>query len=637
MNAKTTALPTSAATPELSATCNPAEPGNLASNTRLLNRFYGIFAVTCIGMLSIGVPFFFIRKAGSAAVCLILLAAVAWCWRLSCAGQPQRSLTIFSAVAWFAAVGMLYFGTQPTIVVFIMAIAVVLAVVTRLRVGVLFGVTYLLAWLGYLLMVRHGVAPQPYFLGGTFVSWFHAVASFLLVLLPVPELVSSIRAAGARQQQAERHLRETLASNDAILLHSPVAMGVYRSSGSCVMVNQAYASLVGASVAQLMKQDFRTIETWQRSGLGEDIIATLADGAPRRRRIHETTSFGREIWIDIIMMSTILGGAPHILLQFVDYTEQKLSEEALKKSEQRLAMALHASALSTWEFNIATGTVEIDAQWATIIGAPAGRTVTTVMALLARTHPDDIARLRHEAVLSFKGEIVEFQCEFRVRTEAGEWRWICCSGKIIARDERNRAMRAIGTNLDINERKVAQERIRQLAYYDSLTDLPNRRMLLDRLNQALAHARRHRRLLAVMYLDLDNFKLINDTLGHNAGDVLLQEVARRISGCARAGDTVSRQGGDEFVIVLTEITQPADAAAAANKIFAALAVPLYIGGEPWAVTTSLGICVALVDNTDDAQSLMKKADSAMYEAKRSGRNQYRFFQEASALQETVST
>ena len=607
------------------------------SNIRLLNRFYGIFAVTCIGMLAIGVPFFFIRKAGSAAVCLIMLAAVAWCWQVSRAGRPQHSLYAFSSIAWLLAVGVLYLGTQPTIVVFIMAIAVILAVVTRLRVGVLFGATYLLAWLGYVLMVHHGIAPQPYFFGSTFIPWFHASASIMLVLLPVPELVSTIRAAVASQEQAETRLRETLASSQMILLQSPVAMGIYRSSGPCRLANQAYASLVGASPDQLMGQDFRTIETWQKSGLRDDIVATLADGTPRRRGIHETTSFGREIWIDTIMMSIILDGAPHILLQFVDYTEQKLSEEALKESEQRLAMALQASALSTWEFQIDTGTVELDAQWATIIGSRPGRTVTTVLALLARTHPDDIARLRHEAVMSFKGAIVDFQSEFRVRSDDGQWRWICCSGKIIGRDARNRAVRAIGTNLDITGRKVAEEQIRQLAYYDSLTSLPNRRMLLDRLNQALSHARRHARPLVVMYLDLDNFKLINDTLGHDAGDLLLQEVARRLSACARAGDTVSRQGGDEFVIVLTEIGLPSDAHAAAAKIFRALEEPLWIGGEIWTVTTSLGICVAEAGSTDDANTLLKKADSAMYDAKKSGRNQYRFFLESAEAQEALSS
>ena len=615
----------------------PSVTAHQASNIRLLNRFYGIFAVTCIGMLTIGVPFFFIRKAGSATVCLVMLAAVALCWQVSRSGRPQRSLYAFSTVAWLLAVGMLYLGTQPTIVVFIMAIAVILAVVTRLRVGVLFGVTYLLAWLGYLLMVRHGIAPQPYFFSSTFIPWIHASASILMVLLPVPELVSTIRAAVASQERAEGLLRETLASNQAILLHSPVAMGIYRNSGICVMANQAYASLVGASPVQLMAQDFHTIKTWQKCGLIDDIIATLADGTPRRRRIHETTSFGREIWIDTIMMSIALRGAPHILLQFVDYTEQKLSEEALKESEQRLAMALQASALSAWDYRIDTDTVELDAQWATIIGSRPGRTVTTGIALAARTHPDDIARLRHEATQSFKGEVAEFQREFRVRTDTGQWRWICCSGKVIARDARNRAIRSIGTNLDITERKVVEEKIRQLAYYDSLTNLPNRRMLLDRLNQALAHARRHARPLAVMYLDLDNFKLINDTLGHDAGDLLLQEVARRISACARADDTISRQGGDEFVIVLTEISLASDALSAAAKIFRALEEPLLVAGEIWTVTTSLGICVAAAGSTDDAHTLLKKADSAMYDAKRGGRNQYRLFQETPEPEAVFST
>lgn len=181
------------------------------------------------------------------------------------------------------------------------------------------------------------------------------------------------------------------------------------------------------------------------------------------------------------------------------------------------------------------------------------------------------------------------------------------------------------TVFDITERKHAQEQIRQLAYYDTLTELPNRRLLLDRLQQAVAQARHFHRSMAVMFLDLDRFKKINDTLGHDVGDELLKAVAKQIVVCVRSGDTVSRQGGDEFVIVLAEIAHPEDAALVAEKIIAILEHPLKIRNRLLRITTSIGIAVYPVDGTDDVLALMKKADIAMYGAKKSGRNQYRFY------------
>ena len=173
----------------------------------------------------------------------------------------------------------------------------------------------------------------------------------------------------------------------------------------------------------------------------------------------------------------------------------------------------------------------------------------------------------------------------------------------------------------------SEEQVRQLAYYDSLTDLPNRRLLIDRLGQSLAHARRHHYSMAVMFLDLDRFKQVNDTLGHEAGDELLRQVARRWTGCMRSGDTVCRSGGDEFIVVLPEISQAQDAALVAAKMVNALNEPVIVGYQPIHVTTSIGIAVYPVDGADDVQELMKKADRAMYAAKAQGRNRYCFYGE----------
>jgi diguanylate cyclase (GGDEF)-like protein len=179
---------------------------------------------------------------------------------------------------------------------------------------------------------------------------------------------------------------------------------------------------------------------------------------------------------------------------------------------------------------------------------------------------------------------------------------------------------------DITERKHSQDQIKQLAYFDTLTNLPNRRLMLERLNLGLIQAKRFHRFLAVMFMDLDHFKEINDTLGHDIGDELLKVVAHRLGSCVRDGDTVSRQGGDEFVIILTETAQPEDATLVAEKIVKIIREPVIIQNHALQVTVSIGIVVYLAEGTDSPQDLMKKADIAMYEVKNGGRDGFRVFQ-----------
>ena len=175
------------------------------------------------------------------------------------------------------------------------------------------------------------------------------------------------------------------------------------------------------------------------------------------------------------------------------------------------------------------------------------------------------------------------------------------------------------------ELRQREEEVRQLAYQDTLTNLPNRRLLYYRLHQGLAQAKHFRRSLAVMFLDLDHFKEINDTLGHDVGDELLREVASRLSTCIRSGDTLCRVGGDEFIFILSEVHQPRDAALVAEKAIALLNEPFVCLGHKLSVTTSIGIAVYPIDGADDANELMKKADIAMYKSKEGGRNRYHFF------------
>ena len=191
-------------------------------------------------------------------------------------------------------------------------------------------------------------------------------------------------------------------------------------------------------------------------------------------------------------------------------------------------------------------------------------------------------------------------------------------------DRRGHVTGAVMVFHDVSKARALSLRMSYLAQHDNLTDLPNRILLNDRLTQAMALARRHGRKLAVLFLDGDRFKNINDSLGHAIGDRLLQSVAQRLLDCVRRSDTVSRQGGDEFVILLSEVAHPQDAAVSAEKILQAMSAPHRIGPHDVHLTMSIGI-VTYPDDGTDAETLVRNADFAMYDAKKNGRNNYQFF------------
>lgn len=199
----------------------------------------------------------------------------------------------------------------------------------------------------------------------------------------------------------------------------------------------------------------------------------------------------------------------------------------------------------------------------------------------------------------------------------------------VIRDERDEITGFVGVFSDITEKKRSEAQTHRLAYFDPLTDLPNRSLFEDRLAQALAHAKRQHGHVVVLFLDLDGFKGVNDTLGHASGDQLLKMVAKRLSGCVREGDTVARVGGDEFTLIMSDIrcekTANRAACSVANKLLACLRQPFNIGEHEVVVTPSMGVAVGPSDGTD-AATLLKRADLAMYNAKATGKNCFQFYQ-----------
>ncbi len=195
------------------------------------------------------------------------------------------------------------------------------------------------------------------------------------------------------------------------------------------------------------------------------------------------------------------------------------------------------------------------------------------------------------------------------------------------RDTDGKVYGAVGAFIDITTRRNMEEQIRRMAHFDSLTNLPNRILLMDRLEQALAISQRNHSKTSVIFMDLDHFKEINDNLGHHVGDMLLQQVAERIRGALREVDTVSRLGGDEFVMVLPELRHTDDAITIAEKLLHALDEDFFISGDKLRISPSLGISI-YPDHGSDASTLIRIADKAMYHAKQAGRNTFRFYDEA---------
>ena len=304
-----------------------------------------------------------------------------------------------------------------------------------------------------------------------------------------------------------------------------------------------------------------------------------------------------------------------------DITELAAARDELRAAHDRLEAALEGSSVALWDTDLRTGQVYLGEAWSGILGRPRRDGVATVEELLALVHPDDLEAVRRASREALKGERPVYAVEHRVKAQNGEWRWILSRGRVTERDPASgRALRMIGTNLDITERRRSEEAVQSTAHSDPLTGLANRRGLGDRLRLALARNRRSGLESAVLFLDIDHFKTVNDTRGHGAGDALLAGFAARLRASVRASDTVARFGGDEFVVLLEDVRERNSAVRIAEKILDEARRPLNVGDGEVAVTTSIGVAYSDATSTED--ELLRRADAALYQAKAAGRDRY---------------
>ena len=299
---------------------------------------------------------------------------------------------------------------------------------------------------------------------------------------------------------------------------------------------------------------------------------------------------------------------------------RRRAEEALRENERRFRSLIEHSSDIITVLDAGGKILYESPSVERLLGHQPGELIGT--SLIDLVHPDD-AHALVATIASSSPSSAPVAAEFRMRQKRGDWRYLEASvSNLLANAE---VGGVVLNSRDITARKQDEEMIRHLAYFDALTGLPNRMLFVDRLAQAVAHSRRRgARGLAIMFLDLDRFKTINDTLGLGAGDELLRSAGNRLSNALRDQDTVARLGGDEFLFLLPDVDDAEDAARVADKIFRELAVPFEIHGHELHVTGSIGISMAPADG-DDAETLIRNADTALHRAKKAGGSRYQLY------------
>ena len=424
------------------------------------------------------------------------------------------------------------------------------------------------------------------------------------------------------------------------------AVGILHTSleGRILKCNECFARIVGYSPEELVGSNFQEITPPEDRDSGKSAANHLLSGEASSASFEKRylRRDGSLTWVTLtISIQHDDEGRPLFFLTLVqDINARKQAEEllgaaqeALRLSEERYRTAFQMS-LDSINLNRLSDGIYVDCNKAFLETTGYAREEVighSSIELNIWENPADRSKLVE--ILHRQGVCRNF--EARLRKKKGEMFWVLMSASVI---ELEGIPCVLSISRDISDVKTAQDEIRHLAFYDPLTELPNRRLLLERLRQTVTASKRCGRQRALLFIDLDNFKSLNDTLGHAVGDLLLKEVGERLTGCVRAVDTAARVGGDEFVVILEDLGRTSEEAAAragsvAEKILASITQPYVLAGRECRSTASMGITV-FGDGNESSSAILQQADIAMYQAKAAGREAIRFF--APALQSAVN-
>jgi diguanylate cyclase (GGDEF)-like protein/PAS domain S-box-containing protein len=430
-----------------------------------------------------------------------------------------------------------------------------------------------------------------------------------------------------RRRAADERYEQERQFVDAVLDNLTGAFYLVSSDGVILRWNAALASAIGYSDAEIgaMKPtDF--ISANDRDAVAEGMRQVFENGRDLTLEAEIVDRSGNVRPYLLSGRPVSLGGRIYMIGIARDITMRKRTEQQMVRAKERLDLALASSNLALWDWDLRNNRVYFSENWSALLGDAPRESTFSGDEVQSWNHVEDREVFAAAIGNAAKGVSEEFDCEYRVPNVAGDWVWVHSRGKVTHRDAAGQALRMTGTSTNITKRKLAEERAEFLATRDALTSLPNRVLLHDRLEQGVANAARHHTGFAFMFIDLDRFKTINDSLGHHVGDELLKGVASRLTACVRASDTVARLGGDEFAVILENLRDNDDEGAqeVAEKMIASMAAPMLVEGQTLTTSCSIGISLFPTDGRDSA-TLMKNADVAMYYAKEKGRNNYQFF------------
>lgn len=394
-------------------------------------------------------------------------------------------------------------------------------------------------------------------------------------------------------------------------------------------MNTAALDLFGYGQEEALGQPFVTLveeRDWTRVAVA--LMACLRRGEEGQRPDNRAEIQGRRKNGDVFAMAfgvsqMRLGDRRTAICVVQDITQRKRAEKALRESEERLKLAVRATRSGVFDIDCVKGTYWWSPEFIEMLGYDAVDALYANKLFDGLIHPDDKENAQQQIDRYLAGDVGDYLSLYRLRHRDGSWVWIEARGQAL-RDDAGRPLRFTGTMTDVSDRKRFEEQLMYVSTHDPLTGLPNRTLLQDRLQHALAHAGRKGTAVAIMLLDVDRFKLVNDSLGHQIGDKLLRALAQRLGACVRATDTVGRLGADEFLIVAEDLADPQMASRIAETILFSLSRPFGIDGHQLFITASIGISLFPGDGAD-FHALMRDADTAMHNAKAAGGNGYRFF------------
>ncbi|MEW5708068.1 MAG: PAS domain S-box protein [Pseudomonadota bacterium] len=416
------------------------------------------------------------------------------------------------------------------------------------------------------------------------------------------------------QRRAQEVLQESERRYRALFEANPHPMWIYDlETLRFLAVNDAAVDRYGWRREEFLAMTIRDIRPPEETPRLLSAVAEAGLGGLYRSGVwRHLRKDGSVMLVEVSSHYLEFEGRPARAVLVNDVTEQVRAREALQESEERFRLLARVTNDALWDWDLKNNTLWWSEGFEALFGFRRDEIESTIDSWITRIHPDDTSRVLEGIYAVIDGDGLTWSDEYRFLRKDGSFAHVLDRGYVI-RDAAGKPLRMIGGMTDFTQHKVAEARIEQLAFYDSLTGLPNRALLLDRLKQALAAAERRGDRVALLFLDLNRFKEINDTQGHATGDDVLLEVARRLRTTLRQEETVARIGGDEFLVVAPGADQ-AGVMRIAERIQQALVQPLIVRGQAFSVGASIGIAF-YPDDGSCPDELLKNTDIAMYRAK----------------------